>query len=361
MFEKDPIKYDWYERAITRALADWVAEAKPVSSLNGAVVVAVVGAGRGPLVTRALQASVASGVPIELFAVEKNTNAYVVLQRHNDEDWSGQVTVIKSDMRAWRGPVRPDGSVGHVDILVSELLGSFGDNELSPECLDGVQHVLNPYCGLSIPASYTAHLSPIAAPKLHADILARSAQDSSAPETPHVVMLHAVDYLCTKPVLPTQDSDTLPDSAIAVSTNAKVPAETKVKRHTVSIPAPNLQTHPPMPHVQTCWSFTHPIPPRILAQSNLRRGGGVTGGGGGVTGGDGANEHNTRFCQLRFGCKSRGVCHGLAGYFETVLYEGSRARNGEEVELSTNPETMEMKSKDMISWFPIFFPLKVIF
>jgi type II protein arginine methyltransferase len=30
-----------------------------------------------------------------------------------------------------------------VDILVSELLGSFGDNELSPECLDGAQRVLN--------------------------------------------------------------------------------------------------------------------------------------------------------------------------------------------------------------------------
>ncbi len=28
------------------------------------------------------------------------------------------------------------------DILVSELLGSFGDNELSPECLDGVQPFL---------------------------------------------------------------------------------------------------------------------------------------------------------------------------------------------------------------------------
>lgn len=26
-----------------------------------------------------------------------------------------------------------------VDILISELLGSFGDNELSPECLDGAQ------------------------------------------------------------------------------------------------------------------------------------------------------------------------------------------------------------------------------
>ncbi len=28
------------------------------------------------------------------------------------------------------------------DILVSELLGSFGDNELSPECLDGAQKFL---------------------------------------------------------------------------------------------------------------------------------------------------------------------------------------------------------------------------
>lgn len=28
------------------------------------------------------------------------------------------------------------------DILVSELLGSWGDNELSPECLDGAQHLL---------------------------------------------------------------------------------------------------------------------------------------------------------------------------------------------------------------------------
>lgn len=28
------------------------------------------------------------------------------------------------------------------DILVSELLGSFGDNELSPECLDGAMRFL---------------------------------------------------------------------------------------------------------------------------------------------------------------------------------------------------------------------------
>lgn len=33
------------------------------------------------------------------------------------------------------------------DILVSELLGSFGDNELSPECLDGAQRFLKPDTG----------------------------------------------------------------------------------------------------------------------------------------------------------------------------------------------------------------------
>lgn len=32
----------------------------------------------------------------------------------------------------------------------SELLGSFGDNELSPECLDGAQRFLRPD-GVSIP------------------------------------------------------------------------------------------------------------------------------------------------------------------------------------------------------------------
>jgi PRMT5 arginine-N-methyltransferase len=43
-----------------------------------------------------------------------------------------QVSVVAADMRAWVAPCK-------AHILVSELLGSFGDNELSPECLDGAQ------------------------------------------------------------------------------------------------------------------------------------------------------------------------------------------------------------------------------
>jgi type II protein arginine methyltransferase len=336
VFEKDPIKYAWYEHAIARALEDWIAEGKQASSESGCPVVAVAGAGRGPLVTRALAAAESTGVDIELWAVEKNPNAYVVLQRHNEEDWDFQVKVIKSDMRAWRGPLRDDGSFGHVDILVSELLGSFADNELSPECLDGVQHVLNPVHGISIPSSYTAHMTPIAAPKLHSDILARAQSDESAHELPYVVMLHAIDYLSTLP--PQQQS-------VAASGTSSITSSTTLK--------PEMQAL--LPDIKTAWEFKHPIPPAILSQSNLRRGGSFSGGSGGANGGDGANEHNERFAILDFQCAERGVCHGLGGYFETVLY----ANGKHSVELSTNPATMEQKSRDMISWFPIFFPLKV--
>jgi type II protein arginine methyltransferase len=338
VFEKDPIKYEWYERAITQALEDWATEGKDTSSQTGAVVIAVVGSGRGPLVTRAIRASRAAGVPIELYAVEKNPNAYVLLQRHNLEDWGGAVTVVKTDMRAWKGPLRQDGSHGHVDIIVSELLGSFADNELSPECLDGVQHVLHPKHGISIPKSYTAHLTPIAAPKIHADILARSTADPTVFEMPFVVMLHAIDYLSPSPSQP---------ATTGGSTDSSVMAKSAAK----------IEIVVPVPTVETAWEFTHPISPAVIAQSNLRRGGGASGGGGGATGGDGANEHNVRFSHTVFAVKDRGVCHGIAGYFETVLYDGGDPDTM--VELSTNPVTMEAKSKDMISWFPIFFPLKV--
>jgi hypothetical protein len=58
------------------------------------------------------------------------------LLRRNQTEWQDQVTLFHDDMRTWQPPKL-------VDILISELLGSFGDNELSPECLDGAQRVLN--------------------------------------------------------------------------------------------------------------------------------------------------------------------------------------------------------------------------
>lgn len=46
------------------------------------------------------------------------------------------MNIVYGDMRKIELPEQ-------VDIIVSELLGSFGDNELSPECLDGAMRFLN--------------------------------------------------------------------------------------------------------------------------------------------------------------------------------------------------------------------------
>jgi protein arginine N-methyltransferase 5 len=358
VFEKDPIKYEWYEKAIYKALRDWADQKKPTSHPDGKVILAVVGAGRGPLVTRALKASAEAGVEIDMWAVEKNQNAFVLLQRHNDTIWGGKVTLVQSDMRSWKGPLvrqqpthatkEPVGeSLGiessllhtskksendpghepeisepamchtHVDIIVSELLGSFADNELSPECLDGVNDVIHPDHGISIPASYSAHFTPISAPKLHADVVNQTVSNPAAPETPYVVMLHAIDFLST---IDTPASNESSNPANRASTPSGSFATTEF----------------PTPLVQTAWSFSHPnrhLPPQSPMQSTI------------------SNAHNVRQTRISFPSQNRGVCHGLAGYFETVLYG--------DIELSTNPVTMEAKSADMISWFPIYFPLKV--
>lgn len=383
VFEKDPIKYDWYERAIARALHDWIEQGKPTSNPDGRVVVAVVGAGRGPLVTRALKASEDVGVAIDMWALEKNPNAYVLLQRHNETTWGHRVNLVKADMRSWRGPSRPStakhispiynreaddpgeatpvscsamlpsspqtdstflfDTATHqptyykIDVLVSELLGSFADNELSPECLDGVQHLLNPVHGISIPASYTAHLTPIAAPKLYADISHTMVNtNSNAAEIPYVVMLHAIDYLST--IQPESPSSS-PRPASASS-----PPQLYSKAHArKSPPTSYTPPPPPVPVVGTVWSFQHPNPslPSLSGGANSTVASEPTI----------SNSHNARHAELAFPVPNRGTCHGLAGYFETVLYDG--------VELSTNPNTMDQKSEGMISWFPIYFPLKV--
>lgn len=63
------------------------------------------------------------------------------------------------------------------------------------------------------------------------------------------------------------------------------------------------------------------------------------------------NAHNVRSAKLTFHIPHAGVLHGLAGYFEAVLYGG--------VGLSIHPETKDHISPQMLSWFPLFFPFKV--
>ncbi|RZF46140.1 hypothetical protein LSTR_LSTR013098 [Laodelphax striatellus] len=162
VFEKDPIKYNKYQEAIYHALLDRVPFEEKETSVQ---VVMVVGAGRGPLVTAALNAARKAQRRVKVYAVEKNPNAVVTLETKQVEEWRGEaVTVVSSDMRLFRPPADQ-----LADLLVSELLGSFGDNELSPECLDGARHLMKDDA-ISIPCSYTSYLSPIQSMRLYNEV-----------------------------------------------------------------------------------------------------------------------------------------------------------------------------------------------
>ncbi|KAG9296063.1 hypothetical protein G9A89_011915 [Geosiphon pyriformis] len=264
-FEKDPIKYFQYEKAIYHALLDRVPpESKEIT------VIMVVGAGRGPLVNRSLEAAEKAKRGVRVYAIEKNPNAFVTLQNMKAEIWGDKVTIVFSDMRQWKAPEK-------ADIFVSELLGSFGDNELSPECLDGAQKFLKDD-GISIPANYTAYVAPLSSSKLYTEVAAY--KDLAHFETPYVVMFQTVAQL----------------------------AEPK-----------------------KVWEFQHPNKSIILDDHENP-----------IT-----NYHNTRYSKNTFTIQNCAILHGIAGYFESVLYKN--------ITLSIHPRT---HSPGMFSWFPIFFPLK---
>jgi len=171
VFEKDPVKYQQYEEAVHKALME------RFNNVDRTPVIMVLGAGRGPLVKASLRASERAKKPIKVYAVEKNQNAVITLQNLKLDEWGEKVTVVFGDMREWKAPEK-------ADIIVSELLGSFGDNELSPECLDGAQHFLRED-GISIPCSYTSYICPISSQKLFNEV--KSFNDLKHFETPFVV------------------------------------------------------------------------------------------------------------------------------------------------------------------------------
>eukprot|EP00112_Aurelia_sp_Birch-Aquarium-sp1_P010012 Seg2160.4 transcript_id=Seg2160.4/GoldUCD/mRNA.D3Y31 product="Protein arginine N-methyltransferase 5" protein_id=Seg2160.4/GoldUCD/D3Y31 len=262
VFEKDPIKYSQYEKAIYTALLDRVPEGRKEEVTT---IIMVVGAGRGPLVRASFEAAKKADRKVKMYAVEKNQNAIVTLETLNVEEWKKSVTVVSSDMRDFNPTEK-------ADILVSELLGSFGDNELSPECLDGAQNFLKDD-GISIPCEYTSYVAPMMSMKLHTETgMCKEAGKSpeACYETPYVVRLHNV----------------------------------------------NIASEP-----QKCFTFVHPNDEKPI--------------------------DNTRYSKTTFHMKTGNLIHGIAGYFDAVLYD--------DVSISIHPET---HSEGMFSWFPIYFPIK---
>ncbi|KAL7415886.1 PRMT5 arginine-N-methyltransferase-domain-containing protein [Mrakia frigida] len=248
VFERDPVKYRNYEEAVVQCLNDRSAEVT--------LVIYICGAGRGPLVAGVLRALERTARKARVYAVEKNASAFVTLQERQALEWGSSVEIIFGDMRTIEVP-EP------ADVIVSELLGSFGDNELSPECLDGAMRFLKPD-GVSIPSNYTAHLAPLASSKLFNEVTS-STRDPKQAETPYVVMFQAVNTLSGEPNME------------SVRCGAKV---------------------------QECWAFEHPRRDLVLDNRGLPL----------------TNSHNTRSAHLTFHIPHAGALHGLAGYFEAHLY-----------------------------------------
>ncbi|VDM17264.1 unnamed protein product [Hydatigera taeniaeformis] len=171
VFEMDPYKYRAYEEAICLALVHRCTSRKEGESRQSPLleldykgdcdvkqVIYILGAGQGPFVDASLQASRRSGCPVRVYIIEKNSNALLTLKHRMQTDWLGEdVHLVPGDMRCLSAPP-PEKA----DIFVSELLGSFGDNELSPECLDDD--------GISIPASYTSYVAPLQSLRIHIDV-----------------------------------------------------------------------------------------------------------------------------------------------------------------------------------------------
>lgn len=151
VFERDPAKYQLYQNAIEAAVLDKVPDDEIDTKT---LIVMIVGAGRGPLVRATINVRIRTKRKIKIIVVEKNQNAIVTLSSMMQHYWKeDDITLISQDMRLMKLEEK-------ADIIVSELLGSFGDNELSPECLDGAQQHLKPD-GISIPCDSVTYLRPV--------------------------------------------------------------------------------------------------------------------------------------------------------------------------------------------------------
>jgi protein arginine N-methyltransferase 5 len=296
VFEKDPVKYQQYQAASRLALADL----KDLASCK----VLVVGAGRGPLVTGVLLAYQSLPVnerpdALQVVAVEKNPTAVLYLQSKLQQDplWQGSsvVTIVQADLRSLA-----QEHTESADLVVSELLGSFGCNELSPECLDALLERCKPET-ISIPSNYTSHIAPVSSRHIHGKIVdqqafypdqGRAVGRQMAVETPYVVRTHAASQLYAE---------------------------------------------------QECWSFAHPSPHNPTRFVSLEFGSDA---GGGLASGAGYGAVDDKCASLPTAPDQPVVLTGLLGTFTTVLYKT--------VFLSTAPKHF---SSGMYSWFPLYFPL----
>jgi len=376
-FEKDPVKYATYQKAVEKCLLDMLNSGllQPVSverqqehnlmyqsrfHYTHTVTILIVGAGRGPLVRSALfaveavntrligqQQSTAQPPKVvypRLIALEKNVNAVLFLRslrKYGGELWEeSDITIVHADVRninpAMVGQMHTDSGepmANSVDIMVSELLGSFGDNELSPECLQaaGRSGFLKNH-GVCIPQSYQSFAAPVSSMRLYTEARAQAytptrATDGPAGqpfgmlramETPYVVRPYAASQMFTEnrcfEFLHENFNPSTPLSSFKKQENEQF-ATLEFSTDTIAVGC-GCGYGPSDPN-----STTSQSPTSVPTAFNT-----------GIT------------------------IHGFLGTFEAILYRGiDKEVNSPPIIISTRPTSF---STGMFSWFPLYFPLK---
>uniref|UniRef100_A0A914ZAG4 Protein arginine N-methyltransferase n=1 Tax=Panagrolaimus superbus TaxID=310955 RepID=A0A914ZAG4_9BILA len=158
--ESDKCKYNLYGEALTKVLQSLSI------TFNHGIVIYILGAGRGGLISVCMEViknriQVNLHNLISIIAVEKNPHAVMSMSYKNESLWHRKVRIIEGDMRF----VLNDENLPKADIIVSELLGSFGDNELAPECWQSSLPILKESTEC-IPFQFGTFAAPICSPKI---------------------------------------------------------------------------------------------------------------------------------------------------------------------------------------------------
>lgn len=286
-FETDPKKYKYYQRAIEEAIIDKIPESEMETKR---LVLIVLGAGRGPLVRASINASKNTGRKLKIIIVEKNPNAIVTLTSLLNVLWPNEdITLISQDMRTVELEEK-------ADILVSELLGSFGDNELSPECLDGAQRLLKPD-GISIPCNSISFLRPEMTRKLHILLKRQKIEDTKVRRKNYSVHTE-VGWVCCK----------------FKNFSYK---DISLNKYFILLVLGNVY------HIDEPKEFATFLHPNLSSEIN-----------------------NYRYSKLPFTANLDCVLHGFAGYFTSKLYKN--------IEISILPSS---HTPGMMSWYPFFLPI----
>jgi len=273
------------------------------------------------------------------------------------------VTVVASDMRVWKAPEL-------ADILVSELLGSFGDNELSPECLDGAQRFLKPG-GISIPCDSTSFISPISSSKLWSDVKAFDKyQEIKHFETSYVVKMHRFHEMApaqkcfyfihpnTASYPPISHQMELEQADLAQSLGQEKESKKSTlkkvgrgaSRQRSESKSSKRQRERGQDSEDNDEDENEKSASKLLKSTieltDEKQRSSKEGLGFGPLGYGEKVIDNNRYTTMVFDIKTANTIYGFAGYFESRLYK--------DVFISIHPPTYSI---GMFSWFPLYFPI----